>query len=186
MLTPFFTRHFIWFDYDTELTSNPSNSQTETSSFVAVARKHCSSQSHWPPVSSIFFSFGKTAVVLSSGTTMFSWFFERITQELTALSPSTMKSRRLLHQEFVRQRRVVMRTNMFQEMVPRMTFELTTFVPSLMRSRWLLHRGLHHCRRCFPFFQPSFNVVSSGGTTMFQEFFFVTEPTLYSPCITVP
>ena len=35
------------------------------------------------------------------------------------------------------------------------------------------------------FFQPSCNVVSSGGTTMFQEFFFfLTAPTLFLSCIT--
>ena len=67
-------------------------------SFVSVARKRCSSQSHWPPDSTTL-----------SGTTTFYWIFKRMTKELTALSPSTMKPRCLLHQEFARQRRVAMR-----------------------------------------------------------------------------
>ena len=78
---------FTGLDYDTELTSNPTNSQTETSSFVSVAWKRCSSQSRWPPDSTTLF-LEQDAVVLSSGTTRS---YERM------LSPSTMKSRWMLH-----------------------------------------------------------------------------------------
>ena len=46
-----FIRRFTGFDYDTELTTNPTNSLTVTSSFSSVARMHCSSLSHWPPIS---------------------------------------------------------------------------------------------------------------------------------------
>ena len=54
-------------------------------------------------------------VVLSNGTIMFQGISKSMTEELTALSPSTMRSRWLLHQECVRQRRCVMR----HEHVPR-------------------------------------------------------------------
>ena len=46
---------FTSLDYDTELTTNPTNSQTKTSSFASVARKRCSSQSHWHPIPRLFF-----------------------------------------------------------------------------------------------------------------------------------
>ena len=63
-----------------------------------------------------------------------------------------------------------------------------------MRSGWLSTENFTVGAFQFPlrrsvfffFFHPSFNVVSSGGTTMFQEIFFVTEPTLYPPCSAVP
>ena len=58
-------------DYDTELPSNPTSSQTETSSFVSAQRKRFSSQSHWPPDSTTHFFLEQDAVVLSNGTTMF-------------------------------------------------------------------------------------------------------------------
>ena len=44
---------FIGLDCDTGLANE---SQTETSSFSSVARKRCSSQSHWPPASTTLFS----------------------------------------------------------------------------------------------------------------------------------
>ena len=66
-----FIRCFTGLDYDKELPSNPTNSHTETSSFVSVARKRFSSQSHWPPDSTTHFFLEQDAVVLSNGTTMF-------------------------------------------------------------------------------------------------------------------
>ena len=66
----------IWFDYDTETTPNPTNSQTEIPSFVSVVQKCCSSQSHWPPDSMMFFfSFlEQDAVVLSMAWPCFKGF----------------------------------------------------------------------------------------------------------------
>ena len=65
-----FICRFTGFGYDTELTTNPTESLTETSSFASVARKRCSSQSHWPPDSTILF-LEQDADVLSNGTTIF-------------------------------------------------------------------------------------------------------------------
>ena len=97
---------FTVLDDDTELTTNPTNSQTETLSLLApnasVARKRCFSQSHWPPDSTTFF-LRKTkcdvyirkevyaTVVLSSGTTCAKGIVMRMTKELTMLGPSTME-----------------------------------------------------------------------------------------------
>ena len=92
MLTPSFLRHFIWFDYDTEITSNPANSQTETSSFVSVVQKRCSSQSHRLPDPMMFFlSLSMMLSFCQMARPCFKVMFERMTIELSTLPPPTMK-----------------------------------------------------------------------------------------------
>ena len=89
---------FTGLDYDTELKTNPTNSQTESSSFASVARKRCSSQSLWPPVpTTLFLSKTKcdvdirkevyATVVLSSATTCAKGIIVRMAKELTMLHP---------------------------------------------------------------------------------------------------
>ena len=94
MLTTSFLCHFIGFDFVTEITSKPTNSQTETSSFVSVVEKllfqSISTATRFHDVFFFFFPWARRCRAVS-GTTLFWGDFRAYDNWMTTLAHPTMK-----------------------------------------------------------------------------------------------